>query len=101
MGELVERQKAADLVTLLKKTKKLGFVEVALVYCLSDKYDTPVSVTEDHFGLVRSLAEPERGGEIKPIGEAVFYYINGKNANIQMLKDVVKKHYNLFHGITE
>lgn len=100
-GEAVEQQKAKDLITLFDKTKKLGFVETAIVYCLTDHYDTPVSITEDHFGLIRSFAEPERGGEIKPIGEAMFYYINGKDANIQTLKDVVKKHYNIFHGITE
>ena len=96
LGEAVERQNAEDLVTLLNKTKELGFVETAIVYCLTDLYDTPVSITEDHFGLVRSLADPLRGGEIKPIGEAMFYYINGDNANIQTLKDVIKKHYNIF-----
>ena len=74
-------------------------MDTIIVYCISDLYDTPVSVTEDHFGMIRSLADPERGGEIKPIGEALFYYINGKDADISVLKDAVNKHYRIFNGL--
>ena len=98
-GDAAERQNAEDLVTLFEKSKELGFVDTIIVYCISDLYDTPVSVTEDHFGMIRSLADPERGGEIKPIGEALFYYINGKDADISVLKDVVNKHYRIFNGL--
>lgn len=100
LGAAAERENAEDLVTLIEKSKELGFVDTIIVYCISDLYDTPVSDTEDHFGMIRSLADPERGGEIKPIGEAFFYAVNGKDADISILRDTVEKHYKLFNGLS-
>ena len=98
MGAAKEEQCAENLMRLFDYSKELGFVDTILVFCTSDLYDTPVSVTEDHFGLIRSLAEPERGGEIKPIGEALFYYMNGKDADIGVLKAAIEKNYKAFHA---
>ncbi|MBE7087785.1 MAG: hypothetical protein E7369_05755 [Clostridiales bacterium] len=101
LGDKVEQECAEKMIKLLNYSKELGFVDTVLVWCLSNRYDTKDSASEDNFGLIRSLAEPERGGEIKPIGEAVFKFINGENADITPLRNLANKHYKLFQNITE
>ena len=94
-GEAREAEIGSYIAPMYNVVKeKMPYVESLFWYVIGDYYDSPVSTSEDHFGLFYALGDPVGQGKPKAIAKELYTYFHNGSTDYSPLYDVALKHLN-------
>ena len=94
-GEAREAEIGSYIAPMYNVVKeKMPYVESLFWYVIGDYYDSPVSTSEDHFGLFYALGDPVGQGKPKAIAKELYTYFHNGSTDYSSLYDVALKHLN-------